>query len=409
MSSLSTIHPIRENERIQSLDVLRGFAILGILIMNIQSFSMIGQAYLNPTAFGDFNGVNQWVWIAGHLFADSKFMSIFSMLFGASILMISQKSEEKTGKSAGIHYRRNFWLLVIGLIHAYVFWYGDILTPYACCAFFIYFFRKLSIRKLWIIGLILFSIGSLTYLFTGFSIPMIPETEVASIKQGWAPDQRLIDLEVHAYIGTFSEQMAQRIKSANMMHTTVFFMLYLWRISGLMLIGMAFYKSGFIQGKSSSKTYLTTFITCIGLGASLVAMGLIKNFEADWQFEYSMFLGSQFNYWGSLLMAIAYMSLVMFIVNRGILITLANRLASVGRMALSNYLMQTFICTLLFYGHGLGFFGQVERGMQFLVVISIWCLQLYIFPIWLKHFQFGPFEWLWRTATYGKVQAWRNK
>ncbi|MGB0524806.1 MAG: DUF418 domain-containing protein [Flammeovirgaceae bacterium] len=404
MNSKAAVLPTQEKERIQALDILRGFAVLGILFMNIQSFSMVSQAYLNPTAFGDFTDINRWVWQFSHLFADQKFMTIFSMLFGASMVMISQKAEQKTGKSMGVHYRRNFWLLVIGLIHAYVFWYGDILAPYAFCSFFIYFFRKLSIKSLWGIGLFIFSIGSVTYLLMGLVIPMIPEAEAAKIAVAWSPSEQQVNAEVAAYVGSFSEQFARRMKSALTMHTTVFLMLYLWRISGLMLIGMALYKSGFLLAKSSLKTYRLTLLIAGLVGLALVAYGMNRNFEEGWTFEYSMFLGTQFNYWGSLLMALAYISLMMLVSKTGILSQLSKRLAAVGRMALSNYLLQTFIATFIFYGFGLGLFGSLERIEQLLIVFAIYMIQLYISPIWLKYFQFGPFEWLWRSATYWKWQ-----
>ena len=110
----SSLSPTKLNERIQSLDIIRGIAILGILIMNIQSFSMPGSAYSNPLAFGDLNGINKWVWIISHVFADMKFMNIFSLLFGAGIILVTSKSEMKTGKSASLHYKRTFWLLILG-------------------------------------------------------------------------------------------------------------------------------------------------------------------------------------------------------------------------------------------------------------------------------------------------------
>ena len=128
---MPTLQPTVQQERIQSLDVLRGFAILGILIMNVQSFAMPGAAYLNPMAYGDLTGPNKWVWILSHLFADQKFMTIFSILFGAGVVLFSESAEKKLGKSAGLHYRRTFWLLLIGLFHAHIIWYGDILVSYA--------------------------------------------------------------------------------------------------------------------------------------------------------------------------------------------------------------------------------------------------------------------------------------
>ena len=127
-----SLTPTQVHERIQSLDIIRGIAILGILIMNIQSFSMPGSAYSNPMAFGDLNGVNKWVWVISHVFADMKFMNIFSILFGAGIILVTSKSEIKTGKSAVLHYKRTIWLLIIGLFHAHLIWYGDILVIYAC-------------------------------------------------------------------------------------------------------------------------------------------------------------------------------------------------------------------------------------------------------------------------------------
>ncbi|MFH1754581.1 MAG: hypothetical protein ABIA59_02650 [Candidatus Latescibacterota bacterium] len=133
--------PIAPGERSVSLDVLRGVAVLGILIMNIQSFSMIEAAYLNPSSYGDLTGLNKWVSIVSHIFADQKFMTIFSILFGAGIVLMTSKAEATGRKSAGLHYRRTFWLLVIGAMHAYLLWHGDILVLYALCSLGVFWFR----------------------------------------------------------------------------------------------------------------------------------------------------------------------------------------------------------------------------------------------------------------------------
>ena len=154
------------------MDVLRGIAILGILIMNIQSFSMIGAAYINPTAYGDLTGMNKWVWVLSHVFADQKFMTIFSILYGAGIVLITKKAESKERLAVGLHYRRTFWLLVIGLMHAYLLWYGDILVTYGLCALVVFLFRKASPRKLLIIGLLVISVASVLYFFLGGQYPI---------------------------------------------------------------------------------------------------------------------------------------------------------------------------------------------------------------------------------------------
>ena len=178
MNSSNQILPVLPSERILSLDVLRGFAILGILFMNIQSFSMIEAAYINPTAYGDLTGINKWVWIISHIFTDQKFMTLFSLLFGAGIILITDRADLKGISAAGLHYRRTFWLLLIGLIHAYLLWHGDILVIYAMCALIVYAFRKLSPKKFLIYVLITISIlifGSIT-IFTGltYNIRLIP-------------------------------------------------------------------------------------------------------------------------------------------------------------------------------------------------------------------------------------------
>ncbi|MEQ9302027.1 MAG: DUF418 domain-containing protein [Cyclobacteriaceae bacterium] len=399
---------MKDNNRIESLDVIRGFAVLGILIMNIQSFSMPGPAYLNPMAYGDMAGGNRWVWIVSHVFADSKFMSLFSMLFGASILLISDNAEKKLGSSIGMHYRRNFWLLLIGLFHAYVMWQGDILTPYAVIAFLVYPMRKMKVRSLLIVGTLLFSVSSILYLFTGMSIQYMPATDLAGLMSGWQPTVEQIQLEIAAFTGTFSQQMEARVEETIMMHTTVFLILFLWRISGLMLIGMALYKSGFFQGGFSKAFYTRTMLIAGVIGFALVVYGVVQNFGHEWSLEYSMFIGSQYNYWGSLGVAIAYVAIMNLIIKSGALTAIRIRLAAVGKLALTNYLSQTLLGTFIFYGFGLGLFGQIERSGQIGIVILIWVFQLVVSPIWLKHFHYGPAEWMWRSLSQMKWQAFRK-
>ncbi len=404
----SILHPTQEKERIRSLDILRGIAVLGILVMNIQSFSMISQAYMNPTAYGDLTGLNKWVFIFGDVFFNLKFMGLFSIMFGAGIILITDKAIEKTGRSAGLHYRRNFWLLLIGLAHAHLIWYGDILVPYALCGFILYLFRKKKPRTLLILGLVVLAIGSLLYIFNGFSLPYMPEEAVNGIRTNWVATPEMIQKEIDGYTGTYAEQTAVRSHSALMMETNIFLFYFLWRVGGLMLIGMALYKWGVLDAKRSRDFYRRGFLWSIIPGLLIVIYGNIQNFEHNWEFEYSMFLGSQFNYWGSLLLVFAYICLVMLFVQSSILNRLKVRLAAVGRMALTNYLLQSIICMLIFYGIGLGLFGQVSRSNQLLIVLIIWIIQLLYSKPWLERYYFGPFEWFWRSLNYLRWQPLRK-
>jgi uncharacterized protein len=399
-----SLSPVTTSERIISLDVLRGFAVLGILIMNIQSFSMIDAAYINPDAFGDLTGLNKWVWILSHIFADQKFMTIFSILFGAGIILFTSRATEKGYSPAKLHYRRTLWLLIIGMMHAYLLWYGDILVIYALCALFAFLFRKLTPKKLLVIGIAFIAVASILYLMSGLSMQFWPPESIENTLKGWKPSAEIVQSQLQAYQGGWLEQMSQRIPSALGMHTFLFFFLFGWRAGGLMLVGMALYKWGVLNSERSKKFYLYSAGIGFMIGLLIVIYGIVRNFTAGWILGYSMFIGSQYNYWGSLFIAFAYIGLIMLFCKTPVAGKIKQLFAAVGRMAFTNYLLQTIICTTIFYGHGFALYGKVERSTQILIVLGVWIFQLIISPIWLRFFKFGPVEWLWRSLTYWKIQ-----
>ena len=404
MTEHNKIQPTASKPRIRALDFLRGFAILGILVMNVQSFSMPGAAYLNPTAYGDLTGANKWVWILSHLFADQKFMTIFSILFGAGVVLFSSNAERKTGHSAALHYRRTFWLLMIGLIHGHLIWYGDILVPYALCGFVVYLLRNLRPGILFAIGLGLIAVHTVLYLFFGLTIEYWPPESMAAMQEMWLPGAEQIRAEINAYTGSFVEQMKQRSTSALALETTVFLLVFVWRAGGLMLVGMALYKWGILTAEKSLKFYTRGWIISWLVGLPMIAFGIFQNFRFEWTMEYGMFLDSQWNYWGSLPVGFGFICLVMLLENSSALELFKDRLAAVGQMALTNYIGQSVLCTLIFYGIGLGYFGQFERTGQIILMLVIWVLQIVYSRLWLNRFRFGPLEWLWRSATYRQWQ-----
>jgi len=417
-NNLTSIGPALPSERYLSLDALRGFALFGVLAVNIQCFAMIFPALFNPTCFGDLTGLNYWVAALTHILVSSKFITLFSLLFGAGILLMTRNIEKKGRKSAGKHYRRMMWLIIIGLIHAYLLWYGDILVSYGLCGLLVFLFRKMSPRKLLIIGLISICIVSLALVLLSWSLPYWPEEQLKMSMQQMHPDAEYIAWEINAYRGGWQEQMAHRVPVAISFQTTIFLLMTFWRTAGLMLLGMALFKWGiFTAGQGTEingrfdfkKLYRNFLIVGTGAGLAMVIAGWFANFHHNWSFDYSMFEGQQFNYWGSLFLAGAYLGGMMLICQAGKLPGLTRRLAAVGRMAFTNYLMQTVICTTLFYGHGFGLFGKVNRTGQILIVILIFALQMWLSPLWLKHFRFGPMEWLWRSLTYRKMQPMRGQ
>lgn len=392
--------------RITSLDVLRGFALLGILLMNIQSFSMPGAAYLNPYAYGDIQGANYWVWLSSHVLADQKFISLFSMLFGVGILVFTQRLENKGTSAAKLHYRRTAWLLVFGLIHGYLFWYGDILYSYAMCGFIIYLFRNLSPRTLYILGLISIAISSLINLATGLSISHLPTEAIAGINESWKPTNELMQQQIKSYTTSWVSAIQHRFEETIFMQSYVFLTTFIWRAGGLMLIGMALYKQGFFTLKHSNRYYFICASISGLIGIGLTLYGIEQNLQHQYSLQFSMFIGSQFNYWGSVFLAFGYANIVMLMVKNHQLVTIQKRLAAVGKMAFTNYILQTVICTTLFYSFG--YLGQFSRVEQFVLVMVIWLIQLIISPLWLAHFKFGPLEWLWRSLTYGAMQPFKR-
>ena len=391
--------------RIASLDVLRGFAVLGILVMNIQMFSMPEAAYLNPTAWGDLTGINLVTWLVSHLLTDTKFISIFSMLFGAGVCLFADRAEARGGRSASLHYRRMFWLLIFGLIHAYLLWVGDILVPYALCGCLVFLLWKAQPRTQALAGVAAFSVSTLLYLFVGIATlhQILPPEVVGELQTDWwAPTDAQLRAEVDAYRGGWLEQQSQRVAGSLNLHLAAFPLLLLWRCAGMMLLGMALYGWGVLSAARSDRFYRRLAVAGIVGGGVPILAGTWADFATGWGWPHSVAFWGQLNYWGGVAMALGYIGLVMLMVRRGWWVGVQARLAAVGRMAFTNYIAQTVICTTIFYGHGFGLFGGVERWQQALIVLGVWAVELWWSPLWLRRFRYGPLEWLWRTLTYGR-------
>jgi len=287
------------------------------------------------------------------------------------------------------------------MLHGYGFWHGDILYAYAMCALLVYLFRRLKLKGLFILGLVSLAICSVIYLLSGWSMPFWPPEQVTAMSQEmWAPTAAQIADEVAAYSGSYVEQMSFRLPSTFTMQTVAFLYFFMWRAGGLMLIGMALFKWRIFSAQRSNRFYLVMLLFGFGIGIPLILYGVHGHIDHGWSFEYSYFLGSQFNYWGSMFVAAAYIGSVMLVVRCVQIYKLLEPLAATGRMAFTNYIMQTAVCTAIFYGHGFGLFGSVQRTGQILLVLCIWICQIFLSWLWLRRFRFGPLEWLWRCLTY---------
>ena len=395
MSSLS--QPINLKNRIHSLDLIRGFAVLGILIMNITSFSQINMAYMNPTIGAGLEGYNQYFHGFNYIFADTRFMSIFSMLFGAGVVLFTQRIEAKGKRVATLHYKRMFWLLLFGLIHAYFIWVGDILVAYAICGSLVFFFRKKSIRTLFIMAVILFLVPiSLNFLtFNGMG-----EKELESTFAFFYPSNEQIALETKIMQGSYLGQMPLRLENAIGLQTIVFMINTFWRTSAMMLLGMILYRKNILSADKSTAYYKNMIWVGFVPGLIISIVGLNQVYSSEWSGSYVMNIGANYKFISGLFMALGYIGLLIWIYKKGIFKKLQNRLQATGRMAFTNYISMSVICTLIFNGHGLGLFGTFDRLYQFLIVIAVWLIILIISPLVLKKFKHGPLEWLWRKLTY---------
>ncbi|WP_440765223.1 DUF418 domain-containing protein [Natronorubrum sp. DTA7] len=392
--------PTAPSERIVSLDVLRGFALLGILVINIWLFSMPQAAAFNPTAYGDFTGANYAVWFVSHVFFDQKFMTLFTLLFGAGILLFTASKERNGQPAIRLHYRRTILLVLIGLGHAYLLWYGDILVVYGICALVVIFARNWSPIKQALTGLTMLAVPTLFSVLGWRYAEHVPEETLAL----WNPSQAVIRDEITAYQGPWADQFAYRVPTVLEAHLFDIPVWLFWRVSGLMLIGMALFSWGVLSNDRSERFYRRLFVAGAVTGLSLILVGVWYNTTQEWTFSEAFFIGRQFNYWGSIPLAVAYVAGIMLWCRRRPTGVVSAALAAVGQTAFSNYLLQTILATSIFYGHGLGLFGTVTRLEALAVVLMIWAVQIPLSVLWLRHFRYGPIEWVWRILTYGERQ-----
>jgi uncharacterized protein len=396
--------PIGKPDRIDSLDALRGIALLGILLVNIFSFAQ--PHYSSPNAYGDLHGANFAVWLFSHTFAYLKFLSIFSMLFGAGVYLFTSRIEGAGRQSGWLHYRRMLVLIMFGLLHAYFLWFGDILVHYGICGLLLYPFRQCPPRRLILIGTVILLIPILAGVFY---ISTMGPNDFQEFEKDLHPTPSAVASDLATFRGGWLGQLSTRANEAFEFETTVFGWEYFWRELGLMLIGMALFKLGVFSAALTRAVYLRMIIAAILFGIPLTWYGVYANYKVGWQSMSIYFRGEFVDYVASLFVAFGWVGAIMLACKSPALRLLTYPLKAVGRAAFSNYILQTLICTTLFYGHGFGLYGHISRVGQFGIVLVIWALQLIASTLWFRFFRMGPLESLWRSLTYWKPQPLRQR
>ena len=404
--------------RVATLDVIRGVAVMGILLMNIVAFAMPEVAYMNPASFGSHGPIDYGVWGLNFVLVDGKMRGLFSFLFGASMLLVIERASAKGENPLRVHYARMFWLLVFGLVHLYFIWWGDILHHYALVGAIAYLFRKMPTHRLVIAAICLLTLE--TILVAGLPFDLHNASVAAHVAhpgaaalrhyQGYVeafgqPDQAFLAKDVAAHRGGYGAVFANRLSEAisSPIQTLMFVGL---ETLGYMLLGMACFKSGMLSGDWPRARYRRWLAIGFGIGIPayvvLLLLEVRGGFDAYWVALGGLTLSTPFRP----LMIVGWACLIILLARPGGALTA--RFGAAGRMAFSNYLGTSLICSTLFYGYGGGLYGQLSRAELYIVVLVIWALILLWSKPWLDHFRYGPFEWLWRSLARGKLQAMRG-
>jgi uncharacterized protein len=432
IDSMPGASPVALKERIRSLDVLRGIAVLGILLVNVWAYALIFPASVMPGYVDCNSPLDRAVVLLTWLVAYTKFMPIFSMLFGAGVVLFTERIVARGEKPRNLFFRRQLWLLLFGLVHAYLLWAGDILVPYAVVGMIVYLFRKKRPRTLIVLGIlatlvpVALNLGSAVFMAqlqtAGEEAQAVSESgerlteEQQEALDGWREMRATMmptmeDIEEREAImrsgyGTFLES---NVPEVAMMHFFLYPVFAGWQIGGMMLIGMALYKTGVLAGERSNGFYLRMLSICYVVGLPLVVVGFLISDSNPNDMIVQMRTSFPLNVVSGPTVALGHIALIVLAVKKAWLGWLEPRFAAAGRMAFTNYISQTLICVTLFYGYGIGFglFGTMNRIQLLAVAIVIWILQLWWSPLWLGRFRFGPLEWLWRSLTYGHRQPLR--
>jgi len=404
MSDAASANPVTcTASRVASLDVLRGVAVLGILLLNIESFAQISSRYLNPMALGELPWSEWLTWLLSHTLAEDKFISMLTMLFGAGIVLMSQRSQLDATAFEQRFNRRMGWLFLFGLVHALFFWPGDILAAYALCGLIAVRLRHRSARELVLLAVGLYAAAML--LWSALSAVMLfvlnAETLMMLAERYWTPNAFVVAREVASLTSEWFSHTGERMLNAISAQAWMFASDRLFRMLGMMCLGMALLKMGFLSGRWTLQQYRGTVWLGLFVGVPVILLGVWFNHAVAWDFRYSMFLGRIANHWASVLVALAWIALIIIVVKKGWARRVVGALESVGRMAMTNYLMQTLIASLIFYGFGLGLFGRFDRVELLGFVLLIWAIQISFSLVWRRYAGSGPFESLWRRLARG--------
>jgi uncharacterized protein len=429
----TSLTPVSGSDRIAALDITRGIALLGILLMNIVGFGLGPWAYGNPAVAGGATGWNLKVFEINSLFFEGTMRGLFSLLFGVGVVLLTDRLIKKEAgiRVADIYFTRTIWLIVFGVVHAYLFlWWGEVLYAYGVMGLLLFVFRNTKPLYLILAALLLMSadVGRNYLKYDEMlenkshykTYQALPEGEresapapVVDGNKAWEESLKrpeTVAEKYSEYVADTDKDYLGMVAAFATFNRIVQMELYEWGIYDIlsvMLLGIAFYRKKIITAEKPYTFYLLLILVGYPVGIFINFYEL--NILTSGEFSSLAFAQSGITYSvGRLFVLMGHIGVIMIFCKSHILSFLRISLASVGRMALTNYMMHSVICMFLFYGFGFGLFGELQRYELYYVVAAIWGFQLIYSPIWLYYFRFGPLEWLWRSLTYRKWQSMRK-
>lgn len=411
--------PVRASERILSLDLIRGVAVLGILFANITDFGQPNTAYWWPDAMtGGPGASDKLVWLFQLIFVDHKFRGLFSVLFGAGIYLFTERAWAR-GSGRWLQLRRLLWLMAFGLIHYYLIWHGDILTAYAVTGILALPFLTLSAKAQMRWGIGLYVVGFLfmtlavggQYLAATNTAVAAQMTEEQREEVSEAPGKMLEDAGKEVTVfrdSSYPELVEHTVTTRSDDLAQELILVPLFETLALMLLGMALYRRGFFSGEwDPAKMRRWGWIGIVG-GLLLTAPVALWPYLTGFPFFTTLFAFQALGRIGQLPIALGLAALLVVHAPRILQTGLGSRLAAAGRMAFSNYLGTSILMMLVFHGWALGLYGSLHRLQLMLVVLAVWAAMLLWSKWWLERYRYGPLEWLWRCLTYWKIFALRR-
>ncbi len=398
--------------RIATIDTVRSVAVMGILFLNILAFAMPEAAYISPRAYGLNGAADRVAYYAVLILFDGKMRGLFSFLFGASLLLVTDRAEAAGRDPAAVHYARMGWLFVLGLAHAALLWRGDILAHYALIGSVAYAFRSLGPGRLMAFGIAFALIDALLMGSIPLAYLSIRASDGAKAVQNLrdfqnafgVPAPAVLARELAVYRGSYAGILAHNLAEiAESLRNTL---VIGFETIAYMLFGMAALRSGMLDGRWSRRRLGRWAIG--GMGIGLLGYGAIAVWMASRDLDVLAIVA------GPIALATPVRAImipgwaatiVLLAAGSG---PIARRFAAAGRMALSNYLATSIVMCFVFYGWGLGQFGHWSRAVLYLPVVAVCAGMLLWSPWWLARFLYGPFEWLWRSLARRQWQPMRS-